>query len=82
MESFAAVLTGIWSGVGVDEEVRGQSGRPLETFVAYFAAEDSFLPVKKVIKIFQVYKYGVINKCCGNARKDLLVNGQLYVAPG
>lgn len=46
MESFAAVLTGIWSGIRVDEEVRGQSGRPLETFVADFAAEDSFLPVK------------------------------------
>lgn len=47
VESFAAVLTGIRSGVRVDEEVCGQSGRPLEAFVAYFAAEDPFLPKKK-----------------------------------
>ncbi len=54
VEAFAAVLTGIRSGVGVDEEVRGQCGRPLEGFVAYFAAEDPFLPGKKNMSISKI----------------------------
>lgn len=43
VEPLPAVLAGVWPSVGVDEQVRRQSGRPLETFTAYFAVETSFL---------------------------------------
>lgn len=58
MEAFSAVLTGIRSGVRMDEEVRGQSGRSLKAFVADFTAEDPFLQKKKkniMSKITQAY---------------------------
>lgn len=43
VEPLAAELAGVGPGVGVDEQVRGQSGRPLEAFAADLAVEASFL---------------------------------------
>jgi len=42
VEPFAAVLARVGSGVRVDQQVRGQSGRPLERLPALFALEDFF----------------------------------------
>lgn len=43
VEPLAAELAGVGPGVGVDEQVRGQGGRPLEAFAADLAVEASFL---------------------------------------
>jgi len=43
VEPLPAVLAGVRPRVGVDEQVRRQSGRPLEAFTAYLAVETPFL---------------------------------------
>ena len=45
VESLAAVLARIGSGVAVDEEVRGQRGRSLEAFAALLALKTLLLCV-------------------------------------
>lgn len=45
VEPFAAVLTGVWPGVGVDEEVGRQGGAPLERLPALLAAEHPLVVV-------------------------------------
>lgn len=47
VEPLAAVLAWIRPGVGVDEQVRRQRGRPLEAFAADFAVEASFLETER-----------------------------------
>ena len=39
VETLAAILTGIRSGVRVDEKMGGKSGRPLETFATLLTRE-------------------------------------------
>ena len=43
VEPLAAVLAGVGPRVRVDQEVRGQGRRPLETFTADFAVKASLL---------------------------------------
>lgn len=43
MEPLPTVLTWVRPGVRVDEEVRGESGRPFKAFTADFAVKTSFL---------------------------------------
>lgn len=43
VKPFPTVLTGIWSRVGVDEEVSGQGGRALEHLATHFAAKTALL---------------------------------------
>lgn len=45
VESLAAVLAGVRPRVRVDQQVSGQSGRPLEAFPADFAAENPLLSI-------------------------------------
>lgn len=49
MKSFTAVLTGVRSGIGMDQQVSGQSGRPFETFSADFAVKASLLRVNSFV---------------------------------
>jgi len=46
VKPFAAKLTRIRSRVGVDQQVRGQGGRPFERFAALFALEQLFHAVR------------------------------------
>lgn len=50
VEPLAAVLAGIRPCVGVDEEVRGQSGGALERFAAHLTLKAFFLIKDKHIK--------------------------------
>lgn len=43
VEPLAAELAWVGPGVGVDEQVRGQRGRPLEAFATDLAVEAPFL---------------------------------------
>lgn len=45
VESLAAVLAGIRPRVRMDQQVRGQSGRPLKTFSADLTAENPLLSI-------------------------------------
>lgn len=48
MEPFPTVLTGIGSGVRVDEEVRRERGGAFEGFATHLAFKTFFLGIKKV----------------------------------
>lgn len=47
VKPFAAELTRVWSRVGVDQQVSGQSGRPLKRFTALFTFEQFFYAVRR-----------------------------------
>lgn len=49
VESFTAVLTGIRSGIGVDQQMRGEGGRALECLTALFTVKASLLSMNRPV---------------------------------
>lgn len=83
MEPLAAVLARIRPSVGVDEQVRRQSGRPLKTFTAYFAVEASFLKCEqRRLQTRAIIRPREASQDAVSTRVTLPESARLCAAPG